>query len=157
MDSRAILVLAWGNRSRGDDALGPMLLQNLRDILSPHALAHIDLLEDYQLQIEHTLDLLGRQQVLFVDASVACTAPFAVTPVDALPEASLTTHALSPQALLSVFAQTQRTAAPPCTQLAIRGESFELGAPPSAAALAYLQAATRWAVQYLVDGIAQCR
>lgn len=156
MDSRAILVLAWGNRSRGDDALGPMLLQNLRDTLSPHALAQIDLLEDYQLQIEHTLDLLGRQRVLFVDASVACAAPFDVTPVDALPEASLTTHALSPQALLSVFAQTQGTP-PPCTLLAIRGESFELGAPPSAAALAHLQAATRWAVQYLTDGIARCR
>lgn len=157
MDSSGILVLAWGNRSRGDDALGPLLLQGLRNSLSPDALAQIDLLEDYQLQIEHTLDLLGRQQVLFVDASVACTAPFEVTSVDALPEASLTTHALSPQALLSVFAQTQGTAAPRCTQLAIRGESFELGAPPSAAALAHLQAATRWAVQYLADGIAQCR
>ena len=32
----------------------------------------VELLEDYQLQVEHTLDLVGRERVLFVDASGGC-------------------------------------------------------------------------------------
>ena len=64
-------------------------------------------------------------------------------------DASFTTHALSPQALLQVFRDLQGEAPPPCTLLAIRGERFELGTPPSAAALAHLDAALLWAHAWL--------
>ena len=62
-----LLVIAVGNRSRGDDALGPALLDGLRD----DAAIGVDLLEEFQLQVEHALDLVGRRGVLFVDASRA--------------------------------------------------------------------------------------
>ena len=42
-----VLVLGFGNRSRGDDALGPLLL----DGLSTDLPGNIELLEDMQLQI----------------------------------------------------------------------------------------------------------
>ena len=138
-----LLVFGWGNASRGDDALGPLLIERLRAGLAPGS--GVECLDDYQLQIEHALDLAGRQRVLFVDASLNCRAPFEATPLHAAHDASITTHALSPQALLQVYRELRLGEEPPCMLLAIRGEGFELGAAPSAAALAHLEAALQWA------------
>ena len=142
-----LLVFGWGNLSRGDDALGPLCIERLRALAAPAAA--VDYLDDYQLQIEHALDLVGRRRVLFVDASLSCRAPFELTQLHAAPDISFTTHALTPQALLQVFCDLRGEAPPPCTLLAIRGESFELGAPPSPEALAHLAAALAWATDWL--------
>lgn len=144
-----LLVFGWGNLSRGDDALGPLCVERLRDALA--ADARVEFLDDYQLQVEHALDLVGRERVLFVDASLNCPAPFEVTPLQAAQDASFTTHAMSPQALMQVFADVQGRAAPPCTLLAIRGERFGLGEPPSEQALQHLDAALRWAKDWLMN------
>lgn len=140
-----ILVLAWGNLSRGDDALGPLCLAALREQLPGTLRDQVEFLEDYQLQIEHALDLIGRQRVLFIDASLSCPAPFEVVELQPAQDANLTTHALSPQALLQVYQDMQRQPPPHCTLLAIRGEAFELGEPPRKAALANLEHALTWA------------
>ncbi len=142
-----LLVFAWGNRSRGDDALGPLFLDRLRPLL-PADLS-VELLEDYQLQIEHALDLAGRSSVLFVDASLTCGAPFEVTELIAARDASVATHALSAPALLQVFFALHGHAPPPSTLLAIRGETFELGAPLSPAADANLEFALDWCRRWL--------
>lgn len=63
-----LLVLAVGNPSRGDDALGPMLLEALR-AEGVEGNGQVELLGDFQLQIEHVIDLRGRRAVLFVDAA----------------------------------------------------------------------------------------
>lgn len=144
-----LLVLAWGNLSRGDDALGPLCLAALRAQLPGRLLDQVEFLEDYQLQIEHALDLIGRQRVLFIDASLSCPAPFEVTELQAAQDASFTTHALSPQALLQVYQDMQGTPPPPCTLLAIRGEAFELGEPPGKAARTNLEHALAWAHAWL--------
>ena len=189
-----ILVLAWGNLSRGDDALGPLCMAALRaqlpdasrvsqisgtqhtnlepssraqrgDPCSPEVMGcratlamtadswkdQIEFLEDYQLQIEHVLDLVGRQHVLFIDASLSCPAPFEVTPLQPAQDASFTTHALSPQTLLQIYQDMQGEPPPPCTLLAIRGEAFELGEPPSKTALANLEHALAWVHDWLYD------
>jgi hydrogenase maturation protease len=145
-----LLVLAWGNLSRGDDALGPLCLAALREPLPDTLQDQVEFLEDYQLQIEHALDLIGRKKVLFMDASLNCAAPFEVTELQPTQDASFTTHALSPQALLQVYQDMQGAPPPPCTLLAIRGEAFELGEPPSKAALANLEHARAWASQWLL-------
>src|SRR5450830_765730 len=142
-----LLVFGWGNLSRGDDALGPLCIERLRALAAPATA--VDYLDDYQLQIEHALDLVGRQRVLFVDASLSCRAPFELTQLQAARDISFTTHALSPQALMQVFCDLRGEAPPACTLLAIRGECFELGAPPSPAALAHLAAALSWATDWL--------
>ncbi|MDQ3061144.1 MAG: hydrogenase maturation protease [Pseudomonadota bacterium] len=145
-----MLVFGWGNLSRGDDALGPVFVERLRALCEQRALAsQIDFLDDYQLQIEHALDLVGRRRVLFVDASLNCAAPFEVTRLQPLQDASFTTHAMSPQALMKVYHDLQGQTPPPCTLLAIRGERFELGEPPGAAALDHLAAALQWAERWL--------
>ena len=63
------MVFGIGNRSRGDDAAGPLLVEGLAGWLEREGLgAQVDCLEEYQLQPEHALDLLGRRLALFVDA-----------------------------------------------------------------------------------------
>ena len=138
-----VLVLGWGNLSRADDALGPLFVERLR------TRADVDCLDDYQLQIEHALDLVGHERVLFVDASLNCRAPFEVTPLRAEQDASFTTHAMSPQALMHVYRELHGEEPPPCTLLAIRGQRFELGESPSPAALANLESAVAWAQGWL--------
>ncbi len=143
MKPAPLLVLGWGNPSRGDDALGPLFIARLRALgLSA---GQVDYLEDFQLQVEHALDLLGRARVLLVDASLSCAAPFEVTALQPARDASLHSHALTPAALLQVYAELHGRPPPPSTLLVIRGERFELGEAPSAAALANLAAALQWA------------
>ncbi len=144
-----VLVFGWGNLSRGDDALGPLCIARLREIFA--ASDSIEFLEDYQLQVEHALDLANRQRVLFVDASLTCPAPFEANTLEAAQDASYTTHAMSPQALMHVYTQLQGEPAPACTLLAIRGERYELGDAPTAQALDHLQAAVQWAQQWLTQ------
>lgn len=142
-----VLVFGWGNASRGDDALGPLFVERLR---AAHAgRTDVDWLDDYQLQVEHALDLAGRERVLFVDASVSAAPPWEVSVPAPASDASLSTHALSPQALLAVYRRVHGMAPPACTLLAIRGHHFELGAAPSAEAMANLEAALRWADDWL--------
>ncbi|MDZ7591827.1 MAG: hydrogenase maturation protease [Rubrivivax sp.] len=144
-----LLVFGWGNASRGDDALGPLFVQRLPDLLGAAQRSRVELLEDYQLQVEHALDLVGRERVLFVDASVDAAAPFTVAPVMAAETADAASHALQPAALLRVYRQLHGRAEPPCTLLAIRGEQFGLGRPLSEAAASNLEAALRWARDWI--------
>ena len=143
-----LLVFGWGNASRGDDALGPLFVERLRADADP---ARVECLDDYQLQVEHALDLRGRTRVLFVDASRAGAAPFEATPLQPARDASFTTHAMSPQALMQVYRELHAEPPPPCTLLAIRGERFGLGEAPGAAALVNLDAALAWARRWLAD------
>jgi len=119
-----VLVFAYGNLSRGDDALGPLLLEYIEDKLDT---GHIDILCDFQLQIEHALDLENRQLVLFIDASVACKQAFDLSELQPMKDKSYTTHAMSPASVLQVYQSIKKQAPPPCFLLSIQGLSFELG------------------------------
>ena len=130
------LIFTWGNPSRGDDALGPALYE----LLQQEGLNGVDLLTDFQLQIEHSIDLEGRECVLFVDASTSVTAPFELVRLQPEQDASYTTHAMSPQALLSVYQQVNGSTPPPAWLLSIRGYEFGLGLPLSTAANKHLLA-----------------
>ena len=148
-DRPSILILGWGNLSRGDDALGPLFVAGLRAQLPADLADGVEFLEDYQLQIEHALDLAGRTQVLLVDASLSCAAPFEVRRVYARRDTSYTSHALSAEALLQVFVDFEGSAPPPVTLLAIRGEAFELGEPMGHPAQGHLQAALAWGLEWV--------
>lgn len=146
-----VLVFTWGNPSRGDDALGPALYERLQEMRSAGRLPGVDLLTDFQLQIEHALDLRERECVVFVDASVDAAAPFDFRPLQAERDVSFTTHAMSPGAILAVFARVEQQSPPPAFLLSIRGYEFELGQPLSAAARHHLDAACEFMLQLLID------
>jgi hydrogenase maturation protease len=144
-----LLVFGWGNPSRGDDALGPLLVEQLAGLAQAQLpTGRLECLTDFQLQVEHALDLVGRERVLFVDAAIGLQTPFAVSTVVPAPGASFTTHALSPEALLQVYTDLERAEPPPCTLLAIRAQRFELGEAPSELALSDLALALTWATAW---------
>lgn len=136
------VVIAIGNPSRGDDALGPILAQRLEAWLEEEGRNDVEVIEDFQLQIEHALDLKGREQVIFVDAGTGSTpAPFSLEPAVAVADFGHSTHAISPGAVLHVYHQTLGELPPPAWVLCIRGESFELGEDLSGAARKRLEEA----------------
>ena len=132
----SLVIFAVGNPSRGDDALGPLLMAELETQSLPGG----TLVTDFQLQIEHALDLDGHDLALFIDAGTGTPAPFDFYEVSASAGMSITTHALTPSAVLQVHAQL-RPVTPPAFVLCIRGDHFELGEGPGEAARTHLQAA----------------
>ena len=134
-----ILIIGIGNPSRGDDALGPLLIERLEAL----ALPDVELLTDFQLQVEFSLDLQQRQQVIFVDASLNAAPPFTFRSVVAAEDTSYSSHALSPSAVLHAYLKLFGEP-PPSYVLAIRGEAFELGEGLSEAAEKHLEAALGW-------------
>jgi hydrogenase maturation protease len=137
MFSKPILLLAYGNPSRGDDALGPLLLEQLPS----DCLQTVELLTDFQLQIEHALDLKQRQLVLFADASVANTQPIVFSQLQPIYDNSYTTHAMNPASVMQVYQDIEKTAPPPCFLLTMQAVQFELGEGLSATAAESLQQA----------------
>lgn len=147
-----LLVLGVGNPSRGDDALGPLFVERLGEALAPLvSCGTLELLSDYQLQIEHALDLTGRQRVVFVDASVETPAPFEFARITARRDRSATSHALSPEAVLATHLEIAGEP-PESYLLAIRGERFELGAELSLPARSHLDAALRFFIDRVNGG-----
>ncbi len=124
MSTKPILIFGYGNLSRGDDALGVLILEHIEARFS---LETIDLLTDFQLQIEHALDLENRELVIFVDASVKSEIAFEFTQLQPVRDLSHTTHAMTPAAILDTYQTIKKETPPPCFLLAIGAESFELG------------------------------
>lgn len=140
-----VVVLAAGNRSRGDDAIGPLLLERLASRLAAEGRnGEFELIDDYQLQVEHALDLRGRRLALFIDAGWRTPAPLAFYAASAAPAAApASTHALSPQAVLAVYRQITLADPPPAFVLCVSGARFDLGAGLSESGAAHLEAAWR--------------
>lgn len=148
----APLVIGIGNASRGDDGLGPALIAALEAAGSP-----AELMDVYQLQPEHALDLAHRPAVLIVDAvdvrRPELAGPDGVRLARLQPgrDASWSSHALSPAALLQLCLDLHRDepqAVPPVWLLAIAAERFELGAQLTDAARQRLQYAFQMAQQW---------
>ncbi len=130
-----VLIFAVGNESRGDDALAPLLLRRLDVWLQQEGRsADFELVEDFQLQVEHAMDMAGRRLVLFIDAGMDTPDPYAFYRAHAMDSRTPYSHALAPEAVLAVYQQIYQKAPPPAFILCIRGEQFELGAPLSPAA-----------------------
>lgn len=146
------LVLAVGNPGRGDDALGPLLIERL---CAAERGGDVEFLTDFQLQVEHALDVEGRRGVLFVDAAGAAYdtgngASVSLRPI--APDARVwpASHALRAQAVLQVV-RTLGARVPAAWQLAIEGRSFTLGEGLSPAAERHLDEALALAREWLLD------
>lgn len=159
-----VLIFAVGNESRGDDALGPLLLRRLDEWLNSGegrrekgeetsgrelSIDQFELIEDFQLQIEHAMDMKDRRRVLFIDAGMNTPSPFAFYRAQINEEQVLYSHALSPEALLKVYTQFYQEAPPDAYVLCISGASFELGEPITTRAVTNQSAALDFAKQLL--------
>jgi hydrogenase maturation protease len=144
-----LLLFGYGNPGRGDDALGPLLIERMNQL----KLANTTCLIDMQLLIEHATDLTGFDQIIFVDADMSCKEPIEFSAIDAKRDNSYTSHAVTPAALLYIYQQIYQRAAPLAFLLRIRGYHFELGDPLSAQANRNLDAASvkvqQWHSQHI--------
>ncbi len=118
-----LVVFGWGNISRGDDGVGPLLLQRLERAGWEGAL----LIEDFQLQLEHALDLKGADIALFLDAGKDTEAPFFFREIFPRQGLTHTSHALPPESVLAVAQKVLEQEPPPSFLLCVRGDSFGLG------------------------------
>jgi hydrogenase maturation protease len=143
-----VLVIGIGNPSRGDDAIGPLAVERLE----ARALPGVELLTDFQLQVEHALDLLGRREVVFVDAAATGPEPFGFEPVAPAADTGALSHSLSPAAVLQAFQRVADAPLPAAFTLAVRGYGFELGAALSPRAGANLDAALKALTARLATG-----
>ncbi len=148
MLSKPILIIAYGNVSRGDDALAPLLLDYVEN-LPATLLETVECLTDFQLQIEHALDLQHRHCVLFVDASVANKKPFEFNQIQPQCDNSYTTHAMTPTAVMQVYVDVLKAAPPPCFLLTLQGVAFELGTDLSSTARHSLEQGCQFVRQLL--------
>lgn len=138
------LVIAYGNLSRGDDAAGPLLAQRLVEwSISHDKAASIEVIEDFQLNIEHVLDLQGRRRILIIDATCRPQDEVLLRPIQPIADRTHTTHAVSPVDLLATYERLLGEAPPPTQLLTIPGKSFELGETLSETTTAHLE--TAWA------------
>ena len=148
---RRIVLFGYGNPSRGDDALGPLLLERAEVWLAGQPDLAVEPVADFQLQIEHALDLQDRDLALFLDADMACASPCALKRAVPSQDASYSTHELSPGAVLQVFREVTGQEPPPAYILSVRGERFELGELLSPPAARHLDAAWAFLQQLLLD------
>ncbi len=103
----------------------------------------VEVLCDFQWQVENALDIEGRELVVFVDAGIGTPTPFELREITPGGRLLHTSHALAPEAVLATYVQVTGKTAPPALLLCVRGESFELGDALTPAANAHLEAA--WA------------
>jgi hypothetical protein len=125
---------------------GPLLLDRIqRWLMQQPASQHraVQCLEDQQLQVEHVLDLQGRQAVLLIDAAVGLSAPFSTMALTLAGTAAspATPSPAGPAAGLSGCAR-RSSAAVPAAGSACR--SVRPGPPPTPQALADLDLAEAW-------------
>lgn len=114
-----ILILAFGNPGRRDDALGPMVGEAIARRHLPGVTVQID----YQLNVEDAKDIADHAAVVFIDAAVEGPEPYAVRRVR--PKAGLlySSHLSEPGALLAL-AKEIYGANRPGFLVAIRGYDF---------------------------------
>jgi len=91
--------------------------------------------------------------VIFVDASVSCASPFEFYRILPARDDSYTTHAMSPQTVLSVYEQANKQSSPVAYMLTVRGTQFELGQPLSTSAKHNM----KMAIAFLTDIIQRPR
>lgn len=144
----SLLVLAWGNRQREDDGLGPVLAGRLRATTASHA---VSWRQGVQLDLDQVLDMAEHGLVLFVDAALGLGSDFEFRELSCRPGAFVNSHHLSPVDLMSAYRRAYHRPPPPCFLLAVRGGSFRPGRLPGGEARRSLAAAEVFGRRLLLD------
>ena len=119
-----ILIIGYGNPLRGDDAIGPIAAERLREIVSD---PEVEILALHQLTPELMEPISRAARVIFIDATAAGEpGVFEERPVTADPHTGHFTHHSTPGSLLA-GARALFGHAPDATLCTVGGEDFSLG------------------------------
>jgi len=149
-----VLVIGYGNPGRLDDGLGPAFAR----AIEAESLPGVNVVDDYQLNVEYAADLGEYDVVVFADADTEAIPPFRferIRPADKTLRFS--THSVSPEAILAM-ARDMFDAVPRAYVLGIRGYEFnEFDERLSKAATDNLKAAVAFFVGAVRDGAFRSR
>ena len=112
-----IRLIGYGNPGRGDDGLGPALASRMADV------AGLAVTTEYQLTVDHALLIADAEMVIFADALLHADVPFTFTQATPSTSHDVTSHSLSPQAVLALC-NTLYGHAPEAYVLGIAGHEF---------------------------------
>lgn len=140
-----LVMFAWGNPSRGDDAVGPWFADRFRHREGEN----FTLVEAFQLQVEYLLDCRAADLLLFVDAHCGGGSDYRFGELKAAPVTAHTSHQLAPAELLAYYQQVFKQPPPPAFLLAVPGYSFVLGEAMSPATAACCERAAGFLEQLL--------
>ena len=112
-------LIGYGNPGRCDDGLGPAFAARI----AARRLPGLDVSTDYQLTVDHALQIAGAKRVVFADALMNTDAPFTFASLAPAPSHDLSSHSLSPASVLALAA-TLFGARPEAYVLGIAGKEF---------------------------------
>lgn len=94
---RGLLLLCYGNLSRGDDGLGPRFAEAVEEEF-PELAVEVG----YQLAIEDAMTVSDYHTVLFVDAAVDTDGPFYLRRLQVEPHTGFSSHCVRPGHILAL-------------------------------------------------------
>jgi hydrogenase maturation protease len=131
MDQKKVLIFGIGNPGRGDDGLGPELIERLRRDPQTHAefpgtsACVCEFEFRYQLNIEDAFAIKDHHLVIFADAATTGDVEAALTEAFPSDVIAFTTHRMSPAAVLALCHELYgRT--PKAYILSIRGHQWDI-------------------------------
>jgi len=151
MDAKRVLIFGIGNPGRGDDGLGPALIERLQKKIAdtyPGAFPVCVCEIRYQLNVEDAYAIKDHDLIIFADASTTGDSTAGLSEVFPSDTIAFTTHRLSPASVLAlcheIFGQT-----PKAYILSIRGHQWDVGEGLSARAEENLEQAVMMLLQFL--------
>ena len=118
--ARRVLILGYGNPSRGDDGLGLRLAEMLENERPPGVTVEVD----FQLNIEDAATAAEYDAVIFVDAAASGGEPFEVRRLEPADEITFSSHIVSAETILAIC-QDSFSRTPEAYLLAVRGYEFD--------------------------------
>lgn len=142
-----VLLIGFGNPARRDDGLGPELAAEVNALGYPGLTVDID----FQLSVEHAVDVSRNDIVVFADASLEGDGPFSLDPVALDDALDIGSHCVSPAAVVRL-SRDLFGKQPSAFVLAIVGYEFgEIREGLSPQASENLSAARNFLVNWLDD------
>ena len=134
-----ILLIGIGNTGRGDDGLGWLFLDRIKEMYP----GSFDVEYRYQLQVEDAALICNYDDVLFIDATVEeISGGCALKPCKPASSYYFSSHMQSPEVIL-YLAETLYNKSPNTFVMQISGYEWELGNKPNKKALINLGKALR--------------
>ena len=133
-DDPPVLVIGIGNRDRGDDAVGPLVVDAVEEALGPAGSPRLATLVVERDLSDLSLRWQPDQHVVVVDAMVSGRPPGSVVTFDGLaegpqPATPVSSHGVGLEAAITLGRHLDRLPRA-LTVVAVEGERFELFAPP---------------------------
>lgn len=98
-----LLCYGIGNKSRGDDGIGPALLDWLESVAEQFPAYDLTLEPAFQLQPENIYDFASQHGILFIDADISLDTGFCFKEINAQEDSNpFVSHALAPEHLLHI-------------------------------------------------------